>query len=163
MQDLRVALANGSTIHDGAIACIAGCTYLQALWAWVAAGFTGNGVGPTNMVGLSLASLALERSDDPTRLAFVDCEMPRIPPEPFHWIGGEAIRRGIEAKEEAELAGRTPGRLSSALARVPSSLLPVTFNSLLNPLHPEAARIRIAATTNAHVSFTDRDILTTNH
>ena len=34
---------------------------------------------------------------------------PRIPPEPFHWIGGEAIRLGILAKEEAELAGRAPG------------------------------------------------------
>ena len=30
-----------------------------------------------------------------------------------------AIRRGIMAKEEAELAGRKPGRVSSTVARVP--------------------------------------------
>src|SRR5579863_437927 len=33
--------------------------------------------------------------------------------------------------------------LRSALLRVPSALLPATFNVLLNPLHPEAGRIRV--------------------
>ncbi len=87
--------------------------------AFAAAGYTGNGVGPSHMVGRTLASLALDRRDGPSRLAFVDPAPPRVPPEPLHWIGGEAIRLGIMAKEEAELAGRAPGRLASALARVP--------------------------------------------
>ena len=87
--------------------------------AWAAAGYTGNGVGPSNMVGRTLASLALNRQDDSTRLAFVDAKTPRVPPEPFHWIGGEAIRLGILKKEEAELGGRQPGRLASAVAKVP--------------------------------------------
>jgi glycine/D-amino acid oxidase-like deaminating enzyme len=87
--------------------------------AFAAAGYTGNGVGPSNMVGRSLASLALDRRDDPSRLAFVDGASPRVPPEPFHWIGGEAIRLGILAKEEAEMAGRAPGKLASAVAKVP--------------------------------------------
>ncbi len=34
----------------------------------------------------------------------------------------------------------------SALARVPSALLPHTFNYLLNPLHPDAGRVKIAET-----------------
>jgi hypothetical protein len=71
------------------------------------------------MVGRSLASLALDRSDDPTRLAFVDAKMPRVPPEPFHWIGGEAIRIGIESKERAERAGRAPNPVAAAVAKVP--------------------------------------------
>jgi hypothetical protein len=71
------------------------------------------------MVGLTLASLALDRSDAPTRLAFVDPKTPRVPPEPFHWIGGEAIRAGIDRKESAEMEGRRPGPISSAIARVP--------------------------------------------
>jgi glycine/D-amino acid oxidase-like deaminating enzyme len=87
--------------------------------AWVAAGYTGNGVGPTNMVGLTLANLALDRADPSTGLAFVDPKMPRVPPEPFHWIGGEAIRMGIASKEYAEMDGRRPGRISSAVAKVP--------------------------------------------
>ncbi len=87
--------------------------------AFVAAGYTGNGVGPSHMVGRSLASLALDRRDEPARLAFVDPSPPRVPPEPFHWIGGEAIRLGILAKEEAELAGRAPGGIASTVARIP--------------------------------------------
>jgi glycine/D-amino acid oxidase-like deaminating enzyme len=87
--------------------------------AFAAAGYTGNGVGPSNMIGRTLAALALDRRDDHTRLAFVDGATPRVPPEPFHWIGGEAIRLGIQAKEEAEMAGKDPGRIASAIARVP--------------------------------------------
>jgi glycine/D-amino acid oxidase-like deaminating enzyme len=87
--------------------------------AFAAAGYTGNGVGPSHMVARSLASLALDRSDDPSRLAFIDPEPPRVPPEPFHWIGGETIRRGIMAKESAELADQRPGRVASLVAKVP--------------------------------------------
>jgi glycine/D-amino acid oxidase-like deaminating enzyme len=87
--------------------------------AWVAAGYTGNGVGPSNMVGRTLASLALGHDDDHTDLAFVDDKTPRLPPEPFHWIGGEAIRLGILHKEKAELENRQPSKLASAIARVP--------------------------------------------
>ncbi len=87
--------------------------------AFAAAGYTGNGVGPSNMVGRALASLALDRRDAPSRLPFVDPSPPRVPPEPFHWLGGETIRQGILRKEEAELDGRSPGRIASAIARVP--------------------------------------------
>jgi len=87
--------------------------------AFVAAGYTGNGVGPSNMVGRTLASLALGREDEHTSLAFVDTKTPRLPPEPFHWLGGEVIRLGILKKEEAEMAGHRPARISSAAAKVP--------------------------------------------
>jgi len=92
---------------------------LRGSRAFAAAGYTGNGVGPSYMVGRTLAALALDRRDEHSRLAFVDPSPPRIPPEPFHWLGGEAIRRGIIAKEEAQLAGREPGRIASAVAGVP--------------------------------------------
>jgi glycine/D-amino acid oxidase-like deaminating enzyme len=92
---------------------------LPAGHAFVAAGYTGNGVGPSNMVGRALAALALDRRDDHSRLAFVDDDTPRLPPEPFHWIGGEAIRLGILAKEKAEMEGHRPGRISSTVAKVP--------------------------------------------
>jgi hypothetical protein len=74
------------------------------------------------MIGRSLASLALDLSDDPTKLAFVDGEMPRVPPEPFHWIGGEAIRIGIAGKEHAEQERRRPNPIASAVAKVPELL-----------------------------------------
>ena len=87
--------------------------------AFAAAGYTGNGVGPSHMVGRTLASLALDRRDEPSRLAFVDPAPPRVPPEPFSWIGGEAIRKAIMSKEQAELTGNAPNPISSLVARVP--------------------------------------------
>jgi glycine/D-amino acid oxidase-like deaminating enzyme len=87
--------------------------------AFAAAGYTGNGVGPSHMVGRTLASLALDRRDDHSRLAFVDPSPPRVPPEPFSWLGGEAIRAALVRKENAELAGRPPDPISSLLSRIP--------------------------------------------
>jgi glycine/D-amino acid oxidase-like deaminating enzyme len=88
--------------------------------AFAAAGYTGNGVGPSHMVARTLASLALDRRDEPSRLAFIDPSPPRVPPDPFEWIGGEAIRVALIAKENAELAGRPPGRIASAVAGIPA-------------------------------------------
>ncbi len=92
---------------------------LRGSRAFCAAGYTGNGVGPSHMVGRTLASLVLDRRDDHSNLAFVDPSPPRVPPEPFHWLGGEAIRMGIMRKEEAELKGRQPDPISAALAKIP--------------------------------------------
>jgi glycine/D-amino acid oxidase-like deaminating enzyme len=117
----RVTHAWGGPI-DASPTHLPAVTSLPRNRAWVAAGYTGNGVGPSNMVARTLASLALDRADDPTRLAFVDPKTPRVPPEPFHWIGGEAIRLGILKKEDAERAGRDPSLISRSIARVPQLL-----------------------------------------
>jgi glycine/D-amino acid oxidase-like deaminating enzyme len=87
--------------------------------AFAAAGYTGNGVGPSHMVARTLASLALDRRDEPSRLPIVAPAPQRVPPEPLHWLGGSAIRAGIMSKERAEGEGRHPHPLSSALAKVP--------------------------------------------
>jgi glycine/D-amino acid oxidase-like deaminating enzyme len=87
--------------------------------AFAAAGYTGNGVGPSHMVGRTLASLALDRRDEPSRLAFVDPSPPRVPPELFSWAGGAAIRAAIVRKEAAELSGRDPDPVSAAVAKIP--------------------------------------------
>ncbi len=87
--------------------------------AFVAAGYTGNGVGPSHMVGRVLASLALDRSDEFSRLAIVDPSPQRVPPEPFHWLGGSLIRRGIMSKENAEAEGQSASPIHRALARIP--------------------------------------------
>jgi glycine/D-amino acid oxidase-like deaminating enzyme len=87
--------------------------------AFAAAGYTGNGVGPSYMVARALASLALGRRDEYARLPIVDPTPQRIPPEPLHWLGGEAIRRALLSKEEAELVRQNPRKISSLIARVP--------------------------------------------
>ncbi len=117
----RVTHAWGGPI-DASPTHLPAVTTLPQHRAWVAAGYTGNGVGPSNMVGRTLAALALDRDDDHAHLAFVDARTPRVPPEPFHWLGGESIRLGILRKEEAEMQNRQPDPVSSAVARVPGLL-----------------------------------------
>jgi len=95
---------------------------LKGSRSFAAAGYTGNGVGPSHMVGRTLASLALDRSDDPTNLPFVDPSPQRVPPEPLHWLGGELIRRALTSKEHAELAGRHPHPISQLVSKVPQLL-----------------------------------------
>ena len=90
--------------------------------AHAAFGYTGNGVGPSLMVGRILASLALDRRDEHSRLALVDPEPRRVPAGVTGWLGGSAIRAGLVAKEAAEERGAVAGPLSRALAAVPDHI-----------------------------------------
>ena len=85
-------------------------------------GYTGNGVGPSHMVARSLASLALDRRDEASRLAYIDPEVPRVPPEPFRFAGGTIIRRALMRKEAAIDAGRRPGIVSRLIAAIPERI-----------------------------------------
>ncbi|MDX6583946.1 MAG: hypothetical protein QOI10_3130 [Solirubrobacterales bacterium] len=85
-------------------------------------GYTGHGVGPSHMLARSLAALALERSDETTRLAFVDPPVQRVPPEPFRYLGGSVIRRAILRREEALERGERPGPLTRAVAGIPERI-----------------------------------------
>jgi glycine/D-amino acid oxidase-like deaminating enzyme len=89
--------------------------------AFSAFGYTGNGVGPSQMVGRILASLALGREDRYSTLALVEpaSALTRVPPEPFRWIGGTLIREAIGRKEAAEARGERPGPVSTAIAAIP--------------------------------------------
>ncbi|MCB0863631.1 MAG: FAD-dependent oxidoreductase [Solirubrobacterales bacterium] len=89
--------------------------------AFAAFGYTGNGVGPSQMVGRTLASLVLELDDEYRSLPFIESAeaLTRVPPEPFRWVGGAMIREAIGRKEEAELTGRSVDPVSAAVARIP--------------------------------------------
>jgi glycine/D-amino acid oxidase-like deaminating enzyme len=85
-------------------------------------GYTGNGVGPSRMVGRALASLALDRRDGHSNLAIVDPPPLRVPPEPWRYVGGSIVRAAVVRKEAAEDDGRRPGRLSRFLAGIPERI-----------------------------------------
>jgi RES domain-containing protein len=74
-----------------------------------------------------------------------DLEIPLLHTPKSHedeaWKDDLALTRGLG---DAWLRSRR-----STLARVPSAILPATFNYLLNPLHPDAARLRIAESMQA--------------
>jgi hypothetical protein len=69
-----------------------------------------------------LASLALDRRDEHSRLALVEPAPVHVPPEPFRWAGGELIRAATLRKEAAEERGERPSALASFVARVPRLL-----------------------------------------
>ncbi len=85
-------------------------------------GYTGNGVGPSQMVGRALASLALGRRDEHSSLAIVDPPRVSVPPEPFRYAGGTIIRRAILRKELAEEQDRVPGRVTRMVSGIPERL-----------------------------------------
>ncbi len=117
----RITHAWGGPI-DASPTHLPAITSLKRSRAWVAAGYTGNGVGPTNMIGRSLASLALDLRDEPTNLAFVDGEMPRVPPSPSTGSAAKRSASGIAGKESAEQERRKPNPVASAVAKVPQLL-----------------------------------------
>ena len=84
--------------------------------AWAAFGYTGNGVGPSHLLGGVLASLALGGTPS---FPLIDPPGGRVPPEPLRVLGASVIRRALVRKEALEEAERPVDRLTAAVARVP--------------------------------------------
>ena len=71
-------------------------------------GYTGNGVGPSWLGGQILASLALGIEDEWTALPLVGRRPRPLPPEPFRYAGGRAVRAATLACEDAERGADAP-------------------------------------------------------
>jgi glycine/D-amino acid oxidase-like deaminating enzyme len=82
-------------------------------------GYTGNGVAPSRLVGRTLASLALDRRDENTRLPLVEQPPVRVPPEPFRYVGGAIIRAALLRRERLEEAGRSPDPITRLVTDIP--------------------------------------------
>jgi glycine/D-amino acid oxidase-like deaminating enzyme len=86
-------------------------------------GFTGNGVGPSHLAGRALASLALERRDEHTRLPIVGSDAGAwVPPEPFAWLGGNVVRSALVRVERAAEDGERPDPLSRVVCAAPRAV-----------------------------------------
>ena len=86
------------------------------------AGYSGHGVGPSWLGGQILASLVTGIEDEWTALPLARRKLPKLPPEPFRYLGGRAIRAAIMATEEAEEAGRVASLPVRAVAGVPAMI-----------------------------------------
>ena len=89
-----------------------------------AAGFTGNGVGPTWLAAQSLASLVLRADDEWSRLPLVGRRVRPLPP--FKKVGGKLVSSAVLSIEEAEEEGRRPSlraRLGATLPRLTGTRL----------------------------------------
>ena len=85
-------------------------------------GYTGNGVAPSRLAGRILASLALGRRDEVTRLPIVEPPRVRVPPEPLRYAGGMIVRAAVLRRERFEEEGRRPGPLTRAIAGLPERI-----------------------------------------
>jgi glycine/D-amino acid oxidase-like deaminating enzyme len=86
-------------------------------------GFTGNGVGPSHMAARALASLALDRRDDHTRLPIVDAGPgARVPPEPLTWLGGSLVRSALIRRERVAENGGRADPLTRAICAAPRAM-----------------------------------------
>jgi glycine/D-amino acid oxidase-like deaminating enzyme len=86
-------------------------------------GFTGNGVGPSQVAARALASLALDRRDEHTRLPIVDAGPgARVPPEPLTWLGGSLVRSALIRRERAAESGGRADPLTRAICAAPRAM-----------------------------------------
>lgn len=88
----------------------------------VAAGYTGNGVGPCHLVGKILARRTLGIDDELTRLPIVGFRPKGFPPEPLRSLGGLMVNEAVLRLCAAEDVGATVGPATSFAARLPRRL-----------------------------------------
>jgi glycine/D-amino acid oxidase-like deaminating enzyme len=86
-------------------------------------GFTGNGVGPTELGGRILADLARGASTPLTALPIVGGLPPRrFPPEPARFAGGSLIRAALVRRDDAEARGERIDPVTGFIASLPRRL-----------------------------------------
>ena len=91
-----------------------------------AGGFSGNGVGPTNIFGRMLASLALGIEDEWSSSSYIGIPAYRFPPEPVRYLGGVLVRRAVRNQINAVDNGRPVSALTRKLVGLyPSGLMKV--------------------------------------
>ena len=93
------------------------------------AGYSGRGIAQSFLGGRILASLALELDDEWSSCGLVGPPPARLPPEPFRYAGGVALRAAVAAEERAEDEGRRPPLAARAAVRLaPAGILPAREN-----------------------------------
>ena len=84
-----------------------------------AGGFTGHGVGPSNLGGRILSGLALGADDETTRCPLVEPKVKYFPPEPARSIGGNLIRAALIRRDEVDARGEKPDPITTAITKLP--------------------------------------------
>jgi hypothetical protein len=86
-------------------------------------GYTGNGVGPSHLVGELLAGRVLGAPDPALEeLPIATMEPMRFPPEPIRSPGALIANTAIRHKDEAEERGEEPNPIVDFVARLPRRL-----------------------------------------
>lgn len=81
-------------------------------------GFSGNGVGPSALLGRIGGRMALGVEDEYTTCGLVGGPLAYLPPEPFRIVGGIVVRDAVRRAEGAEERGERAGVVSDALRKM---------------------------------------------
>lgn len=92
-------------------------------------GFSGNGVGPSALIGRMLGRRALGHTDDDTTSPIANGPRAYLPPEPLRSAGGALVRWGATRADDAEELGESP----SALPRMLRTLITASVPHYLEP------------------------------
>ena len=80
-------------------------------------GYSGNGVCPTQLIGRTLASVALGLDDEYASSPLVSEPPSYLPPEPARSLGARAVRAAINRCEDQADKGLEPDRVSRLVSR----------------------------------------------
>jgi glycine/D-amino acid oxidase-like deaminating enzyme len=89
-----------------------------------AAGYSGNGVGPSCFIGRTLAARVLGLQDEYTAGPLVSDPPSYLPIEPVRFIGARTVRTAIKRCEDAETSDRQPDPVSRQLRKALNISLP---------------------------------------
>ncbi len=84
-----------------------------------ALGYTGNGVGPSHLMGKVLAAKATGRETAETRLPIVDMEPRAFPPQPFRSVGAAIVNAATVRRDDALDATGRVDPVTDQVARLP--------------------------------------------
>jgi glycine/D-amino acid oxidase-like deaminating enzyme len=87
-------------------------------------GYSGNGVGPSALIGRILARRALGTGDEYATCALAGGPPGYLPPEPLRFAGGALVRSAVRRAEEREEAGRRIGPVGRLAKRLVTFSLP---------------------------------------
>jgi glycine/D-amino acid oxidase-like deaminating enzyme len=87
-------------------------------------GYSGNGVGPSALIGRILARRALGTGDEYATCALVSGPPGYLPPEPLRFAGGALVRTAVRRAEQREQDGRRVGATGRLAKRLVTFALP---------------------------------------
>ena len=96
-------------------------------------GYSGNGVGPSALVGRILARRALGTGDEYATCALVSGPPGYLPPEPLRFAGGALVRTAVRRAEQREQDGRRVGATGRLAKRLVAFSLPPLRRSARRP------------------------------
>jgi RES domain-containing protein len=90
-----------------------------------------------------LVHIEVESDDLPERLQYLEIEAPNTVATEIAEIDARATDWHTKIEATQAVGDEWLGSGRTALLRVPSVIVPATWNILINPLHPSAAQVRI--------------------